>query len=136
MCRHIINAQVSIFWGDKWYDCHECYAEHEGRCPDLSQLPKKLSMACKKCRQLFHKDMQIFTERDESCPHCGNLYVIPGMTPKSCFLAEATQMIDAALSESLATPLEMDLELDPLSYDHLIEGRGGGYPSSSPYPAT
>lgn len=121
MCRHIINAQVSIFWGEKWFDCHECYAEHEGHSPDLSTLPTRLPMACKSCRQLFHKDLQIFHEKDAHCPHCGVDICIPAMTPKSCFLAEAAQAVDAIFRENLAKPLLLEVKLDASRYDHLIE---------------
>ena len=34
-CRHVINAQCSIFMGDKktgaWFDCPECYEEVMGK---------------------------------------------------------------------------------------------------------
>lgn len=121
MCRHIMNAQVSIFWGEKWYDCHECYAEHEGHSPDLSALPSRLPMACKSCRQLFHKDLRIFHENDAQCPHCGVNICIPAMTPQSCFLSEAAQAVDALLRENIAKPLLFEMHLDATQFDHLLE---------------
>ena len=62
MCRHVINAQVSCLLDGKWYDCHECYTELEGRPfdPDAS-LGDEVTFACKVCRQQFKKDLQIFS---------------------------------------------------------------------------
>lgn len=107
MCKHVINAQVSIFFANsKWYDCHECYLELEGALPDLDGLARRLPLACKRCRQLFHKDMTIFNEADATCPHCGNKYLIPAMTPKSCLLAEAAEAIGMLRRDLLANAAE------------------------------
>lgn len=131
MCRHIINAQVSIFWGDKWFDCHECYAEHEGRCPDLSKLSRRVALACKSCRQLFHKDFGVFGKVDETCPHCGVRFVIPAMTPKSCLLAEARMSGAALLREYLAKPLEVRVDVDRAAFSHLVAAEARRGPSVS-----
>lgn len=75
-CRHIMNAQCSIFMGGKengkWFDCHECYEEMTGRPLDLSEITSPLSLVCKSCRKLFQKDLHIFGDDDLTCPHCTN----------------------------------------------------------------
>eukprot|EP00128_Syssomonas_multiformis_P016215 Colp12_sorted_trinity150504_noHs@34000 len=81
MCKHILNAQVSVraFCCKKWYDCPECHAEAE-----THQLRKTTEMvfACKKCKKVFRKDMSNYEEADEFCPHCDNHYVIEAKTPQ------------------------------------------------------
>lgn len=61
MCKHILNAQVSIRSAccKKWYDCAECHdtvSDHE--------LKKTLEMimACKVCKKVFRKDLAVFEE--------------------------------------------------------------------------
>jgi len=96
-CRHIINAQCSIFMGGKengkWFDCHECFEEMMGkpcvvvsrgvgdggarpmpvdRRLDLEEITSPLSLVCKSCRKLFQKDLHIFGDDDLTCPHCEN----------------------------------------------------------------
>jgi len=34
-----------------------------------------MSFICKKCRKAFRKDMLLYEESDEYCPHCDNHYV-------------------------------------------------------------
>ena len=76
-CRHVINAQCSIFMGDKktgaWFDCPECYEEVMGKRLDLAIIESPLTLVCKACRQLFQKDLRIFDEDDAVCPHCPRL---------------------------------------------------------------
>ena len=84
MCKHILNAQVSILAPccKRWFDCPECHRE---QCPD-HPLKKSYEMvfACKKCRKCFRKDMRDFDpETDEYCPHCDNHFVIAAVTPES-----------------------------------------------------
>ncbi|KDN42613.1 hypothetical protein K437DRAFT_237648 [Tilletiaria anomala UBC 951] len=80
MCKHILNAQVSVRAPccQKWYDCPQCHAEGQSH-----RLAKTVEMAfiCKKCRKAFRKDMAVFEESDEYCPHCDNHYVIEAKTP-------------------------------------------------------
>jgi hypothetical protein len=52
-------------------------------------------------RNQFKKDLRIFSDLDGVCPHCGNGFVILGMTPESCLLAEVDAEIDALLAENL-----------------------------------
>ena len=44
-CRHVINAQCSIFMGSKadgrWFDCHECYEELTGK-PQSRPAPREI----------------------------------------------------------------------------------------------
>ncbi|KAG8932111.1 hypothetical protein FRC02_001667 [Tulasnella sp. 418] len=37
---------------------------------------------CKKCKKAFRKDMTVYEESDEYCPHCDNHYVIEAKTPQ------------------------------------------------------
>ncbi|KAJ3768753.1 hypothetical protein FB446DRAFT_814795, partial [Lentinula raphanica] len=82
MCKHILNAQVSIRAPccKQWYDCPECHAEKQ-----THKLQKTMEMAflCKKCRKAFYKDMEKYEESDEFCPHCDNHYVIDAKTPQA-----------------------------------------------------
>ena len=107
-CRHVINAQCSIFMGDKktgaWFDCPECYEEVTGKRLDLAIIESPLTLVCKACRQLFQKDLRIFDEDDAVCPHCGNAYVIPAMTPESCLVREAAQLCERAMEALEGAP--------------------------------
>eukprot|EP01132_Coremiostelium_polycephalum_P007842 gene7842-9656_t len=69
MCKHILNAQVSIraTCCKKWFDCAECHREvsdHEIR------KTEEMVFACKKCKKVFRKNLTDFEETDEYCPHC------------------------------------------------------------------
>jgi uncharacterized CHY-type Zn-finger protein len=72
--KHILNAQVSIRAPccKQWFDCPECHAETQ-----THQLTRTTEMAfiCKKCKKAFRKDMSVYEESDEYCPHCDNHYV-------------------------------------------------------------
>ena len=125
-CRHVINAQCSIFMGDKktgaWFDCPECYEEVTGKRLDLAIIESPLTLVCKACRQLFQKDLRIFDEDDAVCPHCGNAYVIPAMTPESCLVREAAQLCEGALDEALKAPLDVGNGLAMSSnFEHLVD---------------
>ncbi|CAI4217840.1 unnamed protein product [Parascedosporium putredinis] len=63
MCKHVLNAQVSI------------------RAPCSHFCLQK----CKKC---FRKDAQEFEESDEYCPHCDNHFVLDAITPKAAITVE------------------------------------------------
>ncbi|ORX37023.1 zinc finger protein [Kockovaella imperatae] len=81
MCKHILNAQVSIRAPccKKFFDCPECHAEKSDH-----PLAKTTEMAfiCKKCRKAFRKDMEVFEESDEFCPWCDNHFVIEAKEAK------------------------------------------------------
>ncbi|KAL9071042.1 MAG: hypothetical protein Q9157_005618 [Trypethelium eluteriae] len=108
MCKHVLNAQVSIRSPccKKWFDCAQCHQEQEDH-----QLLQRYEMvfACKKCKKCFRKDAQEFDERydpalratrpfsyayfsrvtsDEYCPHCDNHFVIDAVTPKPALKVE------------------------------------------------
>lgn len=76
MCKHILNAQVSIRAPccKQWFDCAECHAEKTDH-----ELMKVYEMvfACKKCKKVFRKDYREWDETDEFCPHCDNKFVLP-----------------------------------------------------------
>jgi len=40
-----------------------------------------MSFICKKCKKAFRKDMSVYEESDEYCPHCDNHYIIDAKTP-------------------------------------------------------
>ncbi|TQS37559.1 hypothetical protein Golomagni_01964 [Golovinomyces magnicellulatus] len=81
MCKHILNAQVSIRSPccRKWFDCADCHAETQSH-PLLQRT--EMVFACKKCKKAFRKDAQEFEESDEYCPHCDNHFVLDAITPK------------------------------------------------------
>ncbi|KAG8860552.1 hypothetical protein FRB96_003806 [Tulasnella sp. 330] len=43
---------------------------------------------CKKCKKAFRKDMEVYEESDEYCPHCDNHYVIDAKEPKAMLSVE------------------------------------------------
>lgn len=55
MCRHILNAQVSVRASccKQWFDCPECHAETQDH--DLAKS-FEMVLACKKCKKVFRKD--------------------------------------------------------------------------------
>merc|ERR1711977_62864 len=81
MCKHILNAQVSIRSPccRQWFDCAHCHAESQDH-----ELKPTMEMvfACKKCKKCFRKDMNEFEESDEFCPFCDNHFVIEAKEPK------------------------------------------------------
>ncbi|KIJ52565.1 hypothetical protein M422DRAFT_26148 [Sphaerobolus stellatus SS14] len=88
MCKHILNAQVSIRAPccKQWFDCAECHAEKE-----THSLARTMEMAflCKKCKKAFRKDMSAYEESDEYCPHCDNHYVIEAKSPQAVLGVES-----------------------------------------------
>lgn len=36
-----------------------------------------MAFLCKKCKKAFRKDMEVYEDSDEYCPHCDNHYVRP-----------------------------------------------------------
>ncbi|KAI1007952.1 hypothetical protein K3495_g289 [Podosphaera aphanis] len=81
MCKHILNAQVSIRSPccRKWFDCAECHAETQSH-PLMQRT--EMTFACKKCKKAFRKDAQEFEESDEYCPHCDNHFLLEAVTPQ------------------------------------------------------
>ena len=100
----------------------ECYEEVTGARLDLAMITSPMTLVCKKCRQLFQKDLRIFDENDANCPHCGNPYVIPAMTPESCLVREAAQVCEMALAAALSSPLDVGNGLAMnLNFEHLVD---------------
>ena len=84
MCKHILNAQVTIrYYDGNWYDCPLCFLDENGIYPDMSRIGTEMVFACKVCKKCFRKDMTQFEEPDEYCPHCGNNYVVEAVTPET-----------------------------------------------------
>lgn len=88
MCKHILNAQVSIRSPccRKWFDCAECHAEQEDHS---LQRTIEMAFACKKCKKAFRKNMEDFDESDEYCPHCDNHFVLEAKIPKAALKVES-----------------------------------------------
>lgn len=83
MCKHVLNAQVSIRAPccRNWYDCPECHAEVASH--DLFKT-LELIMACKKCKKVFKKDLndrEGLEEAGEYCPYCDNHFVLEAVEP-------------------------------------------------------
>ncbi|OLY85639.1 hypothetical protein AYI68_g174 [Smittium mucronatum] len=84
MCKHILNAQVSIRAPccKKWFDCPQCHQEKSNH--ELLRS-NELVLACKKCKKVFRKDTEVIEDSDEAdeyCPFCDNHYVIEAKIPK------------------------------------------------------
>lgn len=71
--------------GSMWVLCNTTalLSEHSPQCPECHEekedhpLAKSLELAfmCKKCKRAFRKDMAVFEDSDEYCPHCDNHFV-------------------------------------------------------------
>ncbi|KAJ2395804.1 hypothetical protein GGI05_001414 [Coemansia sp. RSA 2603] len=88
MCKHVLNAQVSIRAPccKKWFDCPQCHADNAQH--ELKKANEMIFM-CKKCRKAFRKDMtDTYEEADEYCPHCDNHYVIEAKMPTAALGVE------------------------------------------------
>ena len=84
MCKHILNAQVSVRAPccKKWFDCPECHMEMWGNDHELMPTMEMVFL-CKKCKRAFRKEVSEFEEADEYCPHCDNHYSIEAKTRES-----------------------------------------------------
>ena len=82
MCKHILNAQVSIRAPccRKWFDCPEC---HEEKMDHELEKTMEMIFLCKKCKKCFRKDVGEFEEADEHCPHCDNHFMCEAKTPET-----------------------------------------------------
>ncbi|KAK0519075.1 hypothetical protein OC842_007567 [Tilletia horrida] len=83
MCKHILNAQVSVRAPccHRWFDCPQCHAEQSDH---PLRRTMEVTMICKKCKKAFRKDMTDFEEgSDDRCPACDNLYVLTAKTPNA-----------------------------------------------------
>ncbi|CEH12198.1 Zn-finger protein [Ceraceosorus bombacis] len=91
MCKHILNAQVSVRAPccQQWFDCPACHAESESHA-----LRKTLEMQliCKKCKRAFRVDLTRAEEGDEYCPHCDNHFVVNAKTTSKTEEEEAEDL--------------------------------------------
>jgi uncharacterized CHY-type Zn-finger protein len=80
MCKHILNAQVSIRAPccQRWFDCAECHAEVSDH---VIRKVTEMVFACKSCKKTFRKNLVDYEESDEYCPHCDNHYVLEARIP-------------------------------------------------------
>jgi len=106
MCKHILNAQVSIRAPccKQWFDCAECHAETQSH-----RLAKSTEMTfiCKKCKKAFRKDTTEFDESDEYCPHCDNHFVLDAVTPKAALRVEGEDpRMDARMLKDERTKID------------------------------
>ncbi|KAJ7062917.1 hypothetical protein C8F01DRAFT_986082, partial [Mycena amicta] len=93
--KHILNAQVAIRAPccKAWFDCAECHAETQTH--SLAKTAE-MTLMCKKCRKAFRKDMSVYEESDEYCPHCDNHYVLDAKTPQAVVKVEGEDVrVDA-----------------------------------------
>ncbi|KAL9940764.1 hypothetical protein V8E36_000252 [Tilletia maclaganii] len=80
MCKHILNAQVSVRAPccHRWFDCPTCHAEQSDH---PLRRTMEVTMICKKCKKAFRKDMNDYEAgSDDRCPACDNLYVLTAKT--------------------------------------------------------
>eukprot|EP00741_Cyanophora_paradoxa_P016448 tig00020918_g15881.t1 len=87
MCKHVLNAQVSIRAPccKAWFDCPEC---HEEKADHPLAKAYEMIFACKKCKKCFRKDVREFEEADEFCPHCDNHFILPAKSPEQKVVVE------------------------------------------------
>ncbi|EFW98971.1 zinc finger protein [Grosmannia clavigera kw1407] len=121
MCKHVLNAQVSIRSPccHKWFDCVECHREQEDH-PLMQRF--EMVFACKKCKKCFRKDAREFEDSDEYCPHCDNHYVLDAITPKAAITVEGgdvridNRMIkdDRVKAQQFRDIFDPDLDADKL----------------------
>ena len=96
-CKHVLNSTVSIRAPCclKWFECFECHDEFMDHPMTTSPI---LTLACLCCRMLFKKDLALFGDQDEICPHCSQRWIKPGETNEGflfgMFQEEFDRMID------------------------------------------
>ncbi|CAH7669028.1 hypothetical protein BY996DRAFT_4572680 [Phakopsora pachyrhizi] len=122
MCKHILNAQVSVRAPccRKWFDCADCHGEQQKdhRLIKTSEM----TMMCKKCKKAFRKTIEEFEDSDEYCPHCDNHYVLAAKTPQAMIGIEADDArIDSrgiSNRDDRVKPKTRQEELDKLWEEH------------------
>lgn len=100
MCKHVLNAQVSIQAPccKRWYECEECHGDVESHPLQHTSL---VSFCCKACRAIFQKDLGCFDDEDKVCPQCKNCFVLPAETPEGNFTKFALEILKKELDEVL-----------------------------------
>lgn len=117
MCKHILNAQVSVRSPccKKWFDCAECHQEQETH-PLLQRF--EMIFACKKCKKCFRKDAKEMEEADEYCPHCDNHFVLEAKTPKPTLKLEGEDArIDSRMLKDDRIKAKEQKKLNELIFD-------------------
>ena len=99
MCRHVLNAPVSLQFEccSNWYECQECHdadqKTHRGRLSTEYWV-----LCCLACRAVFKVDMQLFSAADKLCPQCSARIDLPACTPEG----KLTEVVKAALARELS----------------------------------
>ena len=74
-----------------------------------------LTLACLSCNMLFKKDLSIFGDQDEVCPHCGNRYIKEGETNEGVLfnqgMDEIVDMLDFAMGTEKGIKSTSDMAL-------------------------
>lgn len=119
MCRHVVNAQVSIRAPccKKWFDCPECHAEQSDH---PLQKTMEMQFACKKCKKCFRKDMTVWDDESDSfCPHCDNCFVIEAVSQTDMAMKKGTKLVvEIEGSGGSTTKVEQNVDLDALMKEH------------------
>ena len=106
MCKHVLNAKVCIRAPccGKWFDCPECHEEYHA--DHKWATASKMAFGCKTCKKCFWKDLDLFDDGDEVCPHCDTVYVMPADTQEGRAMSESIDMLSAHANQLLLDPLE------------------------------
>ncbi|PWN27934.1 hypothetical protein BDZ90DRAFT_231710 [Jaminaea rosea] len=122
MCKHILNAQVTVRAPccQRFFDCPQCHAESSDH--PLAKTTE-LAFVCKKCRRAFRRDLERFEQgSDDYCPHCDNCYVIDARTGSDARAAreaaaaageEGMEVPDAREDSSIYQALDPRQRYDP-----------------------
>lgn len=95
--------------------CPECHAETQTH--PLAKTTE-LAFLCKKCRRAFRKDMAVYEQADEYCPHCDNHYV-------RCLRVLHIQVIEAKTPQLMLSVEGDDGRVDPsIIRDDRISSKG------------
>ncbi|TGZ84232.1 hypothetical protein EX30DRAFT_369525 [Ascodesmis nigricans] len=123
MCKHILNAQVSIRSPccKKWFDCAECHAEAADH--NLARSTEMV-FACKKCKKCFRKDVTDWDESDEFCPHCDNQFVLDAKTPQAALRIEGEDIrVDSKMIKDDRVREDADRSIS--RYDDIVSSKLG-----------
>jgi hypothetical protein len=73
-----------------------------------------MSFACLSCGMGFRKDLQLFGDADECCPHCGVAFVIPARTNEGMLfdfgVSECDKMLNFACETGRAIKTDSQLK--------------------------
>ncbi|GMH65140.1 hypothetical protein TL16_g04125 [Triparma laevis f. inornata] len=96
-CKHVLNSTVSIRAPCclKWFECFECHDEFMDHPMSTSPV---LTLACLCCRMLFKKDLALFGDQDEVCPHCEQRWIKPGETNEGFLFGMFQEEFDRSIA--------------------------------------